>query len=141
MWSFVVAFAILLAVAIAEESACGSSSVSFSTYLAGMVAGKHLPSFESCCAAHDSCYDSCTSRDQCDMDFGECMRTTCAKRNPSATIDYEDCVNTSGVFQTAVEAFGGYAYSENCTEELNPVQFMFDFLETNTAEIMELFAS
>lgn len=137
MWIRLVAVAVALAVVMAsEESACGSSSVTFSTYLAGVFAGKHLPGFESCCAAHDHCYDTCTSRAQCDLDFGECMRATCWKRN-AAGIEYDDCVSTSDVFQTAVETFGGIAYSDNCTEEQGPMQAVFDFLEINTAEIIE----
>lgn len=122
--------------AVAEESACGSSSVAFSTYVAGMVAGKHLPVFESCCEIHDLCYDSCASRDQCDQDFGTCMKNGCAK-SPSQT--YEECVNTSGMFLSAVETFGSYAYSENCTNDLgSSVQFVFDFLEVSSAEIINM---
>jgi hypothetical protein len=129
----------------AQESACGSSSVTFSTYFAGVVAGKHLPGFESCCEAHDRCYDSCSSREQCDSEFGSCMRTTCAIRNSSET-DYDECLNRSGMFQTAVETLGSFAYNENCTNELvddlsaDPVQLVYDFLQINTADIMEMFS-
>lgn len=122
----------------ADDSACGSSSVAFSTYVAGMVAGKHLPVFESCCEIHDLCYDSCASREQCDQDFGVCMKSGCAK-SPSLT--YDECVNTSGVFLSAVETFGSYAYSENCTNDLgSSVQFVFDFLEVSSAEIINMFS-
>lgn len=122
-----------------EESACGSPSVTFSTYVAGVVAGKHLDGFESCCQAHDTCYDSCSSREECDVAFGACMRNACRKRNADGQ-EYDECINTSGMFQTAVEALGGFAYSENCTQEQDPVQFVYDFLDINTAEILELFS-
>jgi hypothetical protein len=56
-------------------------------------------------------------------------------------MDYDDCVSTSGIFQTAVETFGGIAYTENCTEELGAVQLVYDFLQVNTAVIMEQFFS
>jgi hypothetical protein len=141
MWFRLISIAVALACVLAsDDSACGSASITYSTYLAGVVGGKHLPGFQTCCQAHDSCYDTCTSRDQCDLNFGECMRTSCAKRN-DAGMDYDDCVSTSGIFQTAVETFGGIAYTENCTEELGAVQLVYDFLQVNTAVIMEQFFS
>lgn len=135
-----------------EESACGSSSIAFSTYVAGVVAGKHLIGFEECCSAHDNCYDDCISREECDKQFGVCMRHTCAWRNIE-DIDLEECMNTSSLFETAVQTFGGIAYYENCTTDsitssqliyefssdtASSVKLMYDFLEVSSAELMEM---
>ena len=126
---------------LAQESSCGSSSVAFSTYVAGLVAGRHLSTFESCCEVHDICYDSCTLRDNCDRDFGLCMRNGCAHLSEEPS-DFDECVNKSGVFLSAVENFGSFAYGENCTrkQQVSPAQFVYDMLEISTSGILEMLA-
>jgi hypothetical protein len=136
------------------ESSCGSASVAYSTEIAALYAGKHLTTFESCCAAHDKCYDDCTSRVQCDQEFGACMKHSCAFNNQASTTDanecddqavvlYEECVATSEVFFTVVEALGSLAYSVNCSADSGESPGLFhtefsssDLLSFSSQDIM-----
>lgn len=140
LYTLVIVAAMLQSILVsAEESHCGSAHLTGSTFMANLVGGRHLAGFESCCESHDICYDSCATKEHCDQNFKHCMKNECTNRSETAA-DYEECVNKSDIFVSAVETLGGFAYDDNCTSQgaMPSAQFIYDLINSSTADLMEM---
>jgi hypothetical protein len=88
--AFVLLALVFLTMCATTQAACGPE------WWDGLVADKPLGfNFDPCCVVHDSCYDNCGGRSDCDNDFHQCMVGVCG----------EDlaCKATAKTYYTAVD--------------------------------------
>mmetsp|Transcript_13179 Transcript_13179/g.21850 ORF Transcript_13179/g.21850 Transcript_13179/m.21850 type:complete len:219 (-) Transcript_13179:33-689(-) len=65
--------------------------------------------FTYCCDRHDVCYSTCgISKDQCENDFGKCMKHLCK----SAFSSNPQCAGAAQMYQMGTTMFGGSGFTD-----------------------------
>lgn len=96
---------------IPTSNGCGS-------YGFQMASAWHTP----CCDVHDKCYSTCgMKREQCDTQFQQCMRQSCAKllstaRSPRDRQVHADCEGQANLFHSATRSMGCQAFLDSQRE-------------------------